>query len=155
MTLDPVLLRLALVVLVVAGCAMAGAWWRRRDGRLDPSARPVENGDGPGLHPDELRALGLDAQRPAAAVLFGAPSCRPCGNVRQVLSEVAAHRPHFGWVSVDAGEHLDLVRRHRVLRVPTLFVIDRSGAIVARTSGVPQREDLLALVDRHAGAESR
>lgn len=153
MTLDPVLLRLVVVALVVVGCILTGVWWQRRDGRLEPDTNRRVTSE-PSLHPNELRALGLDPERPAAAVLFGAPSCRPCRNVREVLSDVAAHRPHFGWVSVDAGEHLDLTRRHRVLRVPTLFVIDRSGAIVARTSGVPHRDDLLAVVDRHAGAHA-
>jgi hypothetical protein len=54
---------------------------------------------------------------------------------------------------VDAADHLDLARTHHVLRVPTLFVLDRRGRILARTSGVPAERDLLRVLDREGDLE--
>lgn len=145
--MDPIVLRLVAVVALLGVVAVAGTWWRRRDGRV----RIDESGATPRLSVEELGAVGLNGgERPARALLFSAPSCSPCRTVKDVLGEVSATRGDFDWAVVDAGDHLELARRHRVLRVPTLFVIGRDGSVVARTSGVPDKNDLLDVLDRHA-----
>lgn len=137
--MDAVLLRALVVAAVVAAVVVAGLWRRRREGRLRV--------DGSALTPDELRSVGLP-EAPARALLLSSPTCAPCVTVRELLGEVERERPGFAWTSVDAGDHLDLVRRHRVMRVPTLFVLDRDGHVVARTSGVPDRRELVAVIER-------
>lgn len=135
--MEPLIVRLVLVLVVVAGAAVAGLLWRRRDGRVRVAHEPD-------LTPGELDDLGLP-DAPARAVLLSSPTCAPCVTVRAMLDGIADDG--FAWVSVDADDHLDLVRRHRVQRVPTVLVLDRSGHVVARASGVPHPDELATAID--------
>lgn len=137
------LLRLLLVLAVVALATLAGRWWQRRDGRV----RTV----GGGFTPGQLRAVGLALEgADAVGLLLGSPTCAPCVSVKKVLGQVQEARPGFRWVYVDAADHLDLADAHHVMRVPTLFVIDPDGRILARTSGVPAVHELVRVIDREA-----
>jgi hypothetical protein len=141
----PVLLRLLAVVALVAAAAALGAWWRRRQGRVTAPAAPR-------LRPEELAGLGLariDAD--VTAVLLASPSCGPCTTAKRVLGQVAAGHPGFEWVEVDAGHHLDLVRAHRVTRLPTLLLVERTGRVLARITGVPAAGDVIAQIERADG----
>lgn len=140
--MSAILLRVLIVAAVIAGAGVLGWWWRRRDGHL----RTAGGADGFGR--DELASLGLDpAGAEALAVLLGTPSCVSCVGVRRLLDELAGERAGLRWADVDATERLDLVERHRVLRAPTLFLLDPEGRVLARTSGVPTRADLLRVLD--------
>lgn len=136
------LLARALPVLALLLAAWAvGLWWRRREGRVRQGAGAFDRG--------QLRRLGLDGSGPGVrALLLSSPTCSPCRTVRRILGEVSGERPEFRWVVVDAADHIELARTHHVMRVPTLFVLDGSGRILARTSGVPARRDLERLLDR-------
>lgn len=167
--IPPVLLRLLIVVAVLVTVFVLGAWWRMRDGRIAEAPRTGQRGrrrptssqqgsarDGR-FAAEQLAAVGLDGPTGGVrALLLGSPTCAPCRTVKRVLAEVSQARPHFRWVSVDAGDYLEIARDHHVLRVPTLFVLDDDGWILARTSGVPATRDLLRVVDRVAegGIES-
>lgn len=141
--MDPVVLRLLVVVAVIALAGIAGRWWQRRDGEVRQDAGRFQL--------SELTAVGLDDGGGAVrALLLTSPTCVPCRHVKEVLHEVAAERDTFSWVAVDAADHLDLADAHHVLRVPTLFVLGGDGRILARTSGVPATRDLLHLVDQQA-----
>ena len=144
--MEDVLVRAAVVVAILGAAGAFGWWWSRRSGAVR------EDGDGR-FADHELAAVGLDGGGPEVrALLLGSPTCAPCRSVKDVLAEVEAERDGFRWVSVDAAEHLPITREHHVLRVPTLFVIDREGRILARTSGVPATRELLRVVDRdHTG----
>jgi thiol-disulfide isomerase/thioredoxin len=144
--MEPVVLRALLVAALVVGVLGIGLVVRRREGRLRPTA-----GDGDGivrLGDDHLEAVGLDLDgAEAGAVLLGSPTCAPCDTVKRVLGDLAEERDGFRWVYADAGEHLELAADHRVLRVPTLFVVAPGGRILARTSGVPRADDLRRVLD--------
>jgi hypothetical protein len=140
--MDPLLLRALGVVVGVVVLTLVGRWWRGRDGRVHPGE------DDAGLARADLDALGLDLRGAAAgAVLLGSPVCAPCVQVKRVLTELASQRDRFRWVYADAADHLALTEEHRVMRVPTLFVLDPSGRILARTSGVPDVDDLRQVLD--------
>jgi thiol-disulfide isomerase/thioredoxin len=140
--MDPVLLRALAVAAGVVVIALIGRWWQGRDGDV----RHVEDGDALGR--DHLDALGLDLSGASrGAVLLGSPTCTPCVQVKRVLTELASRREGFRWVYADAADHLALTEEHRVLRVPTLFVVDASGRILARTSGVPDADALARVLD--------
>lgn len=142
------LVRLLVVLAILAAVALLGAWWRARQGRVRAG------GDGR-FTPDQLAEVGLvDVPDGGAALLLGSPSCAPCVTVRRILTEVADARPAFDWVYVDAADHMGLVDAHRVMRVPTLFVVDRGGRILARTSGVPARRDLERVLDREGSLDA-
>jgi hypothetical protein len=146
--MDPIVLRLLVVVAIVVAAGAAGRWWRSRDGR-------VRDGDGAAFSRDELDAVGLDVRgTDTVALLLGSPTCAPCVTVRRVLTDVTSDRPGFRWVYADAAEHLALAERHRVRRVPTLFVLDPRGRVLARTSGVPTHADLRRVLDREGDLAS-
>jgi thiol-disulfide isomerase/thioredoxin len=141
--MDPMLLRGLLVLAGLVVLVLAARWWQARDGRV----READD-DAPALHDDHLDALGLDlAGAAAGAVLFGSPTCTPCDTVKRVLGELETERDGFRWVYADAADHLDLTREHGVMRVPTLLVVGPSGQIVARTSGVPDPDELRRVLD--------
>lgn len=143
------LVRLLIVLAVIALAALVGAWWRARDGRVR------EGGTGR-FSPEKLGQVGLDTITPTgAALLLGSPTCAPCTTVKAILDEVADERREFRWTYVDAADHMALADAHRVMRVPTLFVLDRRGRILARTSGVPAKRDLVAVLDREASSLDR
>jgi len=146
-----VLVRAGIVVGLLLVTVVLGVWWQRREGRVkEPAASDgrraatggfsLEHLEEVGLHRDGANALGL---------LLGSPTCAPCVQVKEVLREMAQERQGFRWAYIDAGDHLALARAHHVMRVPTLFLIDPDdGRILARTSGVPAKRDLDAVLDR-------
>lgn len=139
--MSPVVLRLLVLVAILGGAAAVGWWWRRREGHVavDTDGR---------LEPGQLEDLGLDPDgAQALGLLFSAPRCRPCDAAKEILGEVAAERGWFRWTSLDAGQHLGLVERHRVRRVPTVVVVRPDGRIVARAGGVPRKQELLDALD--------
>jgi thiol-disulfide isomerase/thioredoxin len=139
--MDPALLRVVVVVGVIVVAVLAGRWWQRRDGAVRRSGDTA-------LRRDHLDAVGLDlAGAQAGAVLLGSSTCTPCDSVKEVLGALEAERPGFRWVYADAAEHLDLTQTHRVLRIPTVLVLEPTGRIVARSSGIPQVDDLRRVLD--------
>ena len=140
-----------IVVLAVALAVTAvAAWWSRtRDGAVRPAR---EGGEVP-VASAAFERLGV---RPADAdltvVQFSTAFCGPCRATKARLAQLQATRPGLAVVQVDAESHLEEVRELDVRRTPTLFYLDRSGALVGRSSGAPRPDELLALVDAHAGA---
>ena len=101
---------------VLAVATVAGLWWRRRDGRVRPVARP---------HPPvDLADLGVVAGTPATLLQFSSAFCAPCRATRQVLDEVVKMLPQVRHLEVDAEQHLDAVRALDIRRTPTVLVID-------------------------------
>jgi thiol-disulfide isomerase/thioredoxin len=143
------------VGIVVLACALAvtalAVWWQRtRDGalrRTDQEEGAVQAGSA------AFERLGV---RPGDAdltvVQFSTAFCGPCRATKARLAQLQTTRPGLAVVQVDAESHLDEVRELDVRRTPTLFYLDRSGALVGRSSGAPRAEELTALVDAHAGA---
>lgn len=139
--MDPVLLRALLVAAGVVVLMALGRWRQGRDGRVRAGAQEAALGD-------HLDALGLDlAGASAGAVLLGSPTCAPCEHVKRVLAELEAERDGFRWVYADAADHLALTEEHRVMRVPTLFVVEPGGRILGRSSGVPRADDVRRVLD--------
>lgn len=140
---------IGIAVLAAALALTAGAaWWLRvRDGAVRAVAGEVQAEVDP-----VFARLGV---RPGDAdltvVQFSTAFCGPCRATKARLQQLQASRPRLGVVHVDAESHLDEVRALDVRRTPTLFYLDRSGAVVGRSSGAPRAEELTALVDAHVG----
>jgi thiol-disulfide isomerase/thioredoxin len=100
-----------------------------------------EGADVERLSTDEL---GTSLGEKATLVQFSSAFCAPCRATRQILTEVAEMVDGVEHVEVDAEAHLDLVRRLNVVRTPTVFVLDASGGIVRRGSGLPRKADIVA-----------
>jgi thiol-disulfide isomerase/thioredoxin len=84
----------------------------------------------------------------ATLLQFSSAFCAPCRATRRVLGEVAGLVPGVTHVEVDAEHHLDVVRSLRVLRTPTTLILDPEGRELSRASGLPQRDQVLAALDR-------
>jgi thiol-disulfide isomerase/thioredoxin len=125
----------AVAALVLA--AVSGLIWRHRNGVL----RARKDGDVERLDAAEL---GADLGDRATLVQFSSAFCAPCRATRRILGEVAGVVEGVVHVELDAEANLDLVRRLNVLRTPTVFVLDGSGRIVRRGSGLPRKADIIA-----------
>jgi len=148
--IDDVAARLLLLLALVA---VASAGWllrHRRDGRFVPT--------GVSRAPDDRERevvdaadLGAPLGTRATFVQFSTPTCATCAQVRRALADLAQHEPGVVHVEVRADERLALVRRLRVLRVPTVLLVGPDGAIRSRTSG-PMTHDQArrALADQEA-----
>lgn len=88
--------------------------------------------------------IGADLGSRATLVQFSSAFCQPCRATRLVLADVATKVPGVEHVEVDAETHLELVRRLHVMRTPTVFVLDASGEIRKRASGLARKPDVLA-----------
>lgn len=142
--MDPIVVRALTVAIAVVVLAIAGRWWQARDGQV----RVAD--EGATVRRDHLDVLGLDLRGAVAgAVLLGSPTCTPCTAVKRVLRELADEQDGFRWVYADAAAHLPLAEEHKVFRVPTLFLLDPTGKILARTSGVPKAADLRQVLAGH------
>jgi thiol-disulfide isomerase/thioredoxin len=95
--------------------------------------------------------LGTELGEKATLVQFSSAFCAPCRATRRVLSEVAGMVDGVAHVEIDAEAHLDLVRRLNVLRTPTVFVLDGSGRVVRRGSGLPRKADIIAALGDTVG----
>ena len=84
----------------------------------------------------------------ATLLQFSSAFCAPCRATRRVLGEVAELVPGVTHVEVDAEHHLGVVRSLRVLRTPTTLILDPDGRELSRASGLPQRDQVLAALDR-------
>ena len=91
-------------------------------------------------------ALGPDVVLGERATLlqFSSAFCAPCRAARRTLADAAALVPGVVHVEVDAESHLELVRKVGILRTPTTLVLDPRGVEVARASGAPTRDQVLA-----------
>jgi thiol-disulfide isomerase/thioredoxin len=134
-------LGLAVALAVLAAASVLGLELRRRTGRW----RAV---GGQTLTESELAApLG----RRATLVQFSSAFCAPCRATRQVLSSVADTLDGVHHVEVDAESRLELVRRLGIVRTPTTLLLDGSGRVRQRASGLPRREQVLAALAQLAG----
>ena len=142
------------VVLLVAGAF--GLYRRRTDGRMRVTAVPQPVADdapevdlvaadrsrhAARLTPDEL---GAPLGPRATLVQFSTAFCQPCRATRRTLDDVASMLEGVAHIEVDAESHLELVRRLKVLRTPTVLVLDASGQVVRRATGAPRRADVVA-----------
>ena len=147
-----------IVVLLVALVAAGGFGLVRasRDGRFRgthdvPAAAPspAEPSTPEADETPEVDLVGLGEPGERATLLqFSSAFCAPCRTTRRVLSGVADVVPGVAHVEVDAEHHLDLVRRLGVLRTPTTLVLDASGREVARATGAPKQDEVLATLAR-------
>ena len=142
------------LVVVLAAATAFGLWRRHTDGRLRtvaPPARPLPqstSGQPPAIAAPVFPAsdLGITLGERASLVQFSSAFCQPCRATRRVLTEVADMVDGVVAVEVDAESHLGVVRQWDILRTPTVFVLDASGAVRQRAVGQPRKIDVIAAV---------
>jgi thiol-disulfide isomerase/thioredoxin len=128
------------LITVAAALGVAGLLgfaWRRRNGTF----RAVE---GPSM---DLTTLGWVAGTPVTLLQFSSAFCAPCRATRTLCTQTAAAVAGVRHVEVDAESHLSAVRALGILRTPTVLLVDASGNVVGRASGLPTRSQLLDAVN--------
>ncbi len=149
-----------MLVASLAAATAFGLWRRRVDGQVrevDAGAHAVPAASGH-VDPDHLmhvtpEELGQPLGETATLLQFSSAFCQPCRATRQVLGQVTEMVPGVAHIEIDAEQHLDLVRRLHVMRTPTVFVLDPSGAIRKRASGAPRTADVIAALGEFVVAE--
>ncbi|MBO4209818.1 thioredoxin [Micromonospora echinofusca] len=140
---------LAVVLGVLALATVLGLWRRRRDGRIRPVPGTTTVGvpaDATGATPSSaLAALGVPAGA-VTLVQFSSAYCAPCRTTRRILTEIEDRTGGVRVVEIDVEQHLDVVRELDVWRTPTVLVVDATGRVVQRVSGVPGRDDLVRAI---------
>jgi thiol-disulfide isomerase/thioredoxin len=135
----------ATVLVAALAVTAVVAWWLRT---LSGAVREVGGTMTPAFERLGVRPAGADL----TVVQFSTAFCAPCRATKARLAQLQSARPGLAVVHVDAETHLDEVRELDVRRTPTLFYLDRRGAVIGRSSGAPRPEELTALVDAHVGA---
>lgn len=136
-------MELAVLAITLAAATAFGLCWRARTGQLKTVAEDEERLDG-----RELSLLGATPGERATLVQFSSSFCQPCRATRRILTEVAGMVEGVAYVEIDAELHLDVVRRHNILRTPTTLVLDSAGRVVVRASGQPRKPDVIAALGR-------
>ena len=147
-----------LVLLVAVGAALVfGALRALTDGRFRGTHRVhgVEDVENTGANDEPAPESLLDGTpwaddlgEQATLLQFSSAFCAPCRATRRILGDVAARTPGVEHIEVDAEHHLDFVRRLGILRTPTTIVLSEHGAEVARATGAPTKDQVLAAINQ-------
>jgi len=75
---------------------------------------------------------------------FGAKSCIPCIQMKQVMAELkTSHGDKVEFRMVYADEEKDLFRKYSIMLIPTQVFLDASGKEVDRHMGALTKEEVL------------
>ncbi|GAA2095645.1 hypothetical protein GCM10009841_06890 [Microlunatus panaciterrae] len=168
---DGVLVGVVVLAVVVTFVGVFSLYRRSTDGVFatgrTPTTPPTAAVD-PGLAPpaaaqDELGLVEPDREiivegevgeqlgERATVLQFSSAFCAPCRTTRVLVSAATADLAGIAHIELDAEAHLDLVRRLRIVRTPTVLILNRAGVVVNRAQGVPKRAELLAALGAAVG----
>lgn len=123
-------------VLVVALLGVVSlAWWlrARRSGTVRAARASAPPVDAELL--GALQTAGVTLGARATFVQLSSEVCTPCRRTATILSRLVDETSGVNHVELDAAQHPDLVRSLRVLRTPTVLVLDGDGRERGRSSG--------------------
>lgn len=132
------------LVVAVAAAILIALLLRWKNGRFSAASRAGGDEDVAVMTSADL---GAEPGERATLVQFSSSFCTPCRATRVVLGQVADLVPGVVTVEIDAESSLDLVRRHQILRTPTVLVLDADGRVVGRASGAPTRDQVLVALE--------
>jgi len=129
------------VLLAVLALSLAFGIYRKvSDGKLREEIVPPLQGLSEHLH--------LDHDHPPQVTFlqFSSEFCQPCRVTNKLLDEVTNSFPAICHIELDVVEHMDLVKTYGITRTPTTLIIDKSGTVHFRATGVPKKAELTAAV---------
>ena len=117
-----------------------GIYRKVSDGKLREEIVPPLQGLSEHLH--------LDHDHPPQVTFlqFSSEFCQPCRVTTKLLDEVTNSFPAICHIELDVVEHMDLVKTYGITRTPTTLIIDKSGTVHFRATGVPKKAELTAAV---------
>lgn len=123
---------------VLVAASIGGIWLRSRNGVVKADSMDYDF-SALGVHPGRITLLQ-----------FSSAFCAPCRATAVVLRQVASSSD-VDHVEIDVTDRLELVRALKIWRTPTTLLIDATGNVAGRASGVPTlaqvRESIGALHD--------
>lgn len=93
-------------------------------------------------------ALGGTLGDRATLLQLSSGFCAPCRAARGLLARVAETSEGVRHVDLDVAQHPGLAERLDVTQTPTVVLLDRDGAVLARHEGVPRLAAVRELLDR-------
>jgi thiol-disulfide isomerase/thioredoxin len=128
------------LIAVLLLSAAFGIYRKVSDGRLREEIVPPLQGLTEHLH--------LDHDHPPQVTFlqFSSEFCQPCRVTNKLLDEVTNSFPAICHIELDVVEHMDLVKTYGITRTPTTLIIDKSGTVHFRATGVPKKAELTAAV---------
>ena len=90
----------------------------------------------------------IDLGEKATLLQFSSSFCQPCRATKLLLSDVASSIPGVAHVEINAEEHLPLVRELGINRTPTTLILDKTGTIRGKASGLPKRSEVLESLEQ-------
>lgn len=79
---------------------------------------------------------------------FHAEWCGPCKTQEPIVDDIAGSRDDFTLEKVDIEENQDRANKYSVRSIPSLVIEDDDGNIVEQFTGVTQKEDIEAAIDK-------
>lgn len=139
----------AVLLVMLLGIVSAAWWFRAQRSGTVRSVRPSRGSAPPAdlLLLDAVRAAGATLGRRATFVQLSSEVCTPCRRTAAVLSRLVDDAPGVAHVELDAAQHPELVRTLRVLRTPTVIVLDGAGLERGRSSGAMTPTQVLVALD--------
>lgn len=131
----------AYVLLAVLLLSVAfGVFRKLSDGKLREEIVPPLEGLTEHLH--------LDHDHPPQVTFlqFSSEFCQPCRVTNKLLEEVTNSFPAICHIELDVVDHMDLVKTYGITRTPTTLIIDKSGTVHFRATGIPKKAELTAAV---------
>jgi thiol-disulfide isomerase/thioredoxin len=98
--------------------------------------------------------LGVALGERATVVQFSSTFCAPCRATRHVVDRAVATADGVAHVDLDVAEHTALGERLGVDVTPTVLVLDATGEVVRRASGVPTLVQVRSALDAAASTVS-
>ena len=99
---------------------------------------------------DSFQSEVLGVKDKPVLVDFWAPWCGPCQMQGPIVDELSAEvgdKAVIGKINVD--ENQELAGRYGIMSIPSLLVF-KNGDVVESMVGVHQKEDLMALIEKHS-----
>ena len=127
------------VLLAVLALSLAfGVYRKINDGKLRGEIVPPLQGLTEHLH------LNHDHPPQVTFLQFSSEFCQPCRVTNKILEDVTNSFPAICHIELDVVEHMDLVKTYGIARTPTTLIIDKTGTVHFRATGVPKKTDLVA-----------
>ena len=96
--------------------------------------------------------IGAPLGQRATVVQFSSTFCAPCRATRHVVERAVATTDGVTHVDLDVADHTDLGERLGVDVTPTVLVLDATGTVVRRASGVPTLAQVRSAVTEASSA---
>jgi len=96
--------------------------------------------------------IGIDLGERATIVQFSSTFCAPCRATRHVVQRAVATADGVALVDLDVADHTALGERLAIDVTPTVLVLDATGTVVRRASGVPTLAQVRSAVTEASSA---